>query len=427
MIYIAVDLITGIIEAVIVYMLCGTFLHKRENIRPWGYVICVIITGALVFLSNRITNYGILNAAGMSLSFFALSATFKGKVTTKAVISVLTFLLMTIMEIIVMYSIILLFSISADDAVNVPVYRLLGIIVSKSLALLLANLIRLKFKRKQILFNSTYWVLFIVMFTISITVMYLFFRLADNISEDYLYNLVVLCSFGLLFSTFFAMYLYEHMAEQAEVIYNQQQYEQHLKEQIKHMDEILLAQKQLRKFRHDLSHYVIGLKAYIERKDFEQAKKYIEDISEKIDSCKTGINTGNVALDALLSTKKALAESKDILFNLKVQIPERLPIEPLDLCVIFGNALDNAIEACDKISEKREIDVTIAMQNDFLFCKIINTAQRGGTISQTSKADKNNHGFGLENIKTALAKYDSKPQIEYDDNKFTLKFVICVK
>ena len=134
-----------------------------------------------------------------------------------------------------------------------------------------------------------------------------------------------------------------------------------------------------------------------------------------------------MALDALLSTKKALAESKDILFNLKVQIPERLPIEPLDLCVIFGNALDNAIEACDKISEKREIDVTIAMQNDFLFCKIINTAQRGGTISKTSKADKNNHGFGLENIKTALAKYDSKPQIEYDDNKFTLKFVICVK
>lgn len=427
MIYIAVDLITGIIEAVIVYMLCGTFLHKRENIRPWGYGICVIITGALVFLSNRITNYGILNAAGMSLSFFALSATFKGKVTTKAVITLTSFLLLGIIEIIVLYVLILVFKIPADKVVNVPIYRLVGIICSKTITFIIADAIRLKYKKKKIFFETSYWALFLVMFSTTVVAVFLFFRLAYNITEDYLYNLAVLCSFGLLFSTFFAMYLYEHMAEQAEVIYNQQQYEQHLKEQIKHMDEILLAQKQLRKFRHDLSHYVIGLKAYIERKDFEQAKKYIEDISEKIDSFKTGINTGNVALDALLSTKKALAESKDILFNLKVQIPERLPIEPLDLCVIFGNALDNAIEACDKISEKREIDVTIAMQNDFLFCKIINTAQRGGTISKTSKADKNNHGFGLENIKTALAKYDSKPQIEYDDNKFTLKFVICVK
>ena len=61
-----------------------------------------------------------------------------------------------------------------------------------------------------------------------------------------MYNLSVLCSFGLLFSTFFVLYLYEHLAEQSEIIHNQQKYEQHLKEQVKHLDEILVAQKQLK-------------------------------------------------------------------------------------------------------------------------------------------------------------------------------------
>ena len=101
-------------------------------------------------------------------------------------------------------------------------------------------------------------------------------------------------------------------------------------------------------------------------------------------------------------------------------------VDPIDICIIFGNALDNSIEACERINCKdRKISLTVICQDETVFCRIINTATKPKKLSlKTSKTDKKNHGFGLENIKTALAKYNSEPTILHTENEFTLKFVI---
>lgn len=241
-----------------------------------------------------------------------------------------------------------------------------------------------------------------------------------------MYNLSIICSFGLLFSTFFALYLYERLAKQAETIRNQERYEEHLKMQVKHLDEMLVAQNQLRKFKHDFSNHVIGINSYLEEKDFDGAKKYVGSLSELIDSDKSTIKTGNIALDAIISTKKAIAESKNIEFVTKTQIPPKLPIDPVDISVIFGNALDNAIEACDRVnSAEKKISLTLTKQNENIFCKIVNSSPKTQKSAfKTSKADKANHGFGLENIKSTLSKYNCEPNITYEDNEFVLKFII---
>lgn len=91
-------------------------------------------------------------------------------------------------------------------------------------------------------------------------------------------------------------------------------------------------------------------------------------------------DTGNTALDAVIGTKKAIAEGKNIVFNTKIQIPESLRADAVDLCVIFGNALDNAIEAAEKMPEgERKISLTIICQDERLFCRITKfvAGQRG--------------------------------------------------
>lgn len=244
-----------------------------------------------------------------------------------------------------------------------------------------------------------------------------------------MYNLSVLCSVGLFISTFFALFLYERLAEQADTIYSQRRHEQYLRSQIKHLDEILVSQKQIKKFKHDFSHCLIGLKGFIDSKNYNKTESYIATLSETFSRSNSVIETGNTALDAVLSAKKALAESKNIIFKMKIQIPENLPVEPIDLCIIFGNALDNAIEACERSDNlNKEIAITIICRSDTLFCKIKNTAPlRKNSFLSTSKEDKSNHGFGLESIKTVLEKYESEPEIEYSDNLFTLKFVIFLR
>ncbi len=429
MIYNIADMLTGVFESTMLFLMFGTFFIKRENMSNWIYVVGVAVLSILINISNNIFENGMLNAVGMSVSFFIVSFLYKGNIPTKAIISVLMFLLIVIVEILVLFGVTLIYGITVAEAVDIPSYRLLGIIISKMLTFLVVDIIRKKYKNSSFLFKPSYWILFVLIFSTSIMAVFLIFKLSYDIADIHMSNLSILCSLGLLFSTFFALYLYEHLSSQAETISNQKQYEQFLKAQLKHLDEILVVQKQLKKFRHDFDNFAIGLEAYIENNDFISAKTYLEGMKQNIHSGKNIVETGNVALDAMLSTKRSIAEGKGISVTSRIQIPENLSIDSMDICIIFGNALDNAIEACEKCKgADKEIDITIAYHKKSLFCKIENTAiPPKSIVYSTTKADKKNHGFGLENIKSTLEKYGAEPDIEYKNGRFILKFVLFIK
>ena len=202
-----------------------------------------------------------------------------------------------------------------------------------------------------------------------------------------------------------------------------QQYEQQISSQSKHIDEILVMQKQIKKFRHDISHHFTALKGFFANQQIEDGLTYIEKINDSLEHTEI-VDTGNTAFDAIISTKKALAESKNIEFTLQIQIPEKLKVDAVDLCVIFGNSLDNAIEGCEKLENQRMINVSAIYDDCQLICKITNTASLSTTDLHTTKDDKENHGFGLENIKQALSKYNHVMKIDQADNEFVLSFII---
>lgn len=420
------NILTGLIEAIMMFSLFETFCTRRDALPKWSYGAGVIFLTVLINISNIVFRYELWNAVGMFAAFLLTSCLYKGSLPVKIIISILNFLLIGTIEIIVLFGITLVYDVGVADAIHIPAYRLLGIIVSKTLALLMATVIRLKYKDKRLMLKPTGWLLFIVMFSTSLVAVFLIFRLSFHTDSEFLYNLSVWCSLGLLLSTCFALYLYEHLAKQAETIRNQEQYEQQLKMQLKHLDEILVTQKQIKKFKHDFNNYTIGLQAYIDNNDLAGASEYIRNLNGALMSRGAILETGNAALDAILHTKIAIAQSKGIAVNTKIQIPERLAVDPIDICIIFGNSLDNAMEACERAADTdKEISITILCRDEALFCRIANSAPKlSGSQLQTSKADKKNHGFGLENIKASLAKYNAVPLIERTDSEFILKFVI---
>ena len=425
-IYNIVDILTGFVEAFIVFMLYSIFCKKREGLSTRAYVLGVLTLTLMINISNTLFDFGIFNVVAMILLSFIMSFLYRGRVIIKAAISVLSFLIMVVIEIIVMFSITMIYKITVAEAVDIPSYRRLGTVIAKALTLLIVNIIRLHFKKKSLYMGVSYWILFFLMFLSSTITIFLIFKLSYDIGGTYMNDISIICSLGLMLSTFFALYLYEHLAMQAEIIQSQKQYEHHLKEQIKHLDEIVVTQNQIKKFKHDFLNYEIGLKAYLENNDCNGAKAYLVNLSDNFSCRENVIETGNPALDAILSAKKAIAESKEISFESQIQIPQKLYVEATDMCVIFGNAIDNAIEACEKIKEApKKISVTLICQDKRVFCKIINTtAERSKSIFKTTKSDTQNHGFGLDNIKTALAKYNSEPTITQTNNEFTLKFII---
>lgn len=428
-IYNIADILTGLVEAILLFRMYETFCRTKEDIPQLYYIIGIIALALMINLSNIIFSYGILNAVGMGIAFLLPSYLFKGKFSTKLISAFLTIVLIGIMEIIVLFGITIVYGVTVSAVVSTPLYRLLGIIVSKMLTLFVVNVVYVKLKKRNLYIGTSYWMLFLMMFTTSIIAVFLIFKLSFDVEKIYMHNLSILCSFGLLFSTFFALYLYEHLGKQAETIRIQEQYERHLKMQLKHLDDILITQKQVKKFKHDFSNFQIGLQAYLDGGDLIGAGKYLKDLRVKMENSDNIIETGNTALDAILSTKIAIAESKNITVNTKIQIPEDISVDPIDMCIIFGNALDNAIEACDRaVAADKKIGITIICKDEVILCKIVNTAPKSeNALLNTSKSDKQNHGFGLENIRTALAKYNANPTIEKTDTEFTLKFVIFTK
>lgn len=428
-IYYFADALTVVVEAFMIFILLETFFTKRGSFPVWTYIAGIGILTILLGISNIIFNFSLLNACGMVLSVFLVSLMYKGSLTAKMIVSVLSILFIAVVEIIVMFFITLIFNITVEEAVHIQEYRLLGIIVSKVSALAVFNIIRVKLKGHGFDTGTSYWTLFFWLFANAIVAVFLLFKMSYELKTTSMNNLSIICSFGLLFSAVFALYLYEHLAKQAEMIRTHEQHEQYLKMQLKHLDEIVVQQAQLKSFKHDLPNQLVALRGYFDRGDCSGGRRHVDQLSEMFVEGSSSIDTGNVALDAIVSTKKAVAEKKNIEFTSQIQIPENIDIEPVDVCAIFGNALDNAIEACDQVVDKpKKITLTIICQDRTIFCKIANTVSYTNVnISNTSKQDSSNHGLGLVNLKEALSNYNSEPVIETTKNEFILKFVLFTK
>lgn len=427
-IYTIANLLTGFIESLMMFMICEAFCKRKPDLPMWAYVAGVIAAAIVVDVSNAVFRYGIINGAIMILAFFSISFLYDVKPVVGILMAVLNNALVMVFEMVTMYSIIMVCHITVAEVADDPAYNLLGIIMSKMLSLIATNILRLKYKNRTVHNSASYWLMFLLTFVTSAATVLLIFELAYDTEKTEMYNFSVICSYGLLFSAFFVLYLYEHLSKQEETIRVQQQYEQNLKMELRHFDEMTVAQRQLKKFKHDFKNYVIGLGAYIDQNNVPGASEYLDSMKEKFAPGNTIVETGNPALDAMLSTKKAVAQSKNIGFNTRIQIPENLNINSADLCVIFGNALDNAIEACERTKRADAvIDVDIAYNANVLFCKIINTSPLPEENKRkTAKTDKFNHGFGLENIKTALSKYHSEPAITHIGDTFTLSFIVFI-
>ena len=105
-------------------------------------------------------------------------------------------------------------------------------------------------------------------------------------------------------------------------------------------------------------------------------------------------------------------------------------MDVMDICSIFGNAIDNAIECEQGIEakDKRLIKVTVCTQNSFLLIRISNYCEREvvfeAGLPQSTKSNSQMHGYGVKSIRLAVDKYSGHMTMEQEDNWFTLTALI---
>lgn len=424
------EIISTFSEALMFFLLFEAFLRRRKDFYFLYYIVGIIGVTIALIICNHFLMYTLLNILGMIVVASIASTLYKGRIYTKVIAIIIGIFISGICETFILYIETLVFKTSVTNIIYISEYRLLGVILSKTLGIAICNAIRVKLKTRQLMLKPVYWFLFLLLFINAVIVAFLFFRMNFELGDLYYEKLSISSLIGLFFSTFFALYLYEHMAEQNQIIREQEQFEQQMNSQLKHMDEIILQQNELRRFKHDINNQIVALESYFESGDLEGGRRHMAALSQQFRATGATINTGNNALDAILSTKKSLAESKGIVFHTELRIQKSLPLDAKDLCVIFGNALDNAIEACNRLPEHAEkrIDLLLVQDAHALFCTLSNTAPANNDRRfTTSKADTINHGFGLQNIRDALANYGAEMVIEQEGETFSLSFNIVLQ
>ena len=189
---------------------------------------------------------------------------------------------------------------------------------------------------------------------------------------------------------------------------------------------------ELRRFRHDYKNMCIGVSTLISEGKNDEALEMLKRNNPIFETDLIKYDTGNGIVDALLADKQRKADETNAEIRFEGALPADM-IKPADLCIIFGNTIDNAIEACTKLdsAEERIITVKCACNSGFVFVDIINPVTKKvdikGHIPKTSKADKTMHGFGLYSVEKALKQYDGELKLECDDNQFHVYMELCME
>ena len=213
------------------------------------------------------------------------------------------------------------------------------------------------------------------------------------------------------------------------LISRQREAELQLEMELKHYEEMTQKNREIRSFRHDYQNNLSSLRVMVAEDRREDALNYIDNLNIPIEKTQNKYATGNYLADAILSGKSAQAEKQGAIICFKGNVPQH-GISNNDLCKILANGLDNAIRGCNDCTPCT-VSVEAKQQANWFTVVIKNPVKdkvqiKNNTV-KTSKADKENHGFGLENIKRVAKKYNGRVELACDENEFTLKVFMMLE
>lgn len=224
-----------------------------------------------------------------------------------------------------------------------------------------------------------------------------------------------------IFSSFGCMYLAAYIYDSMQNAYRVQQMEI----QRDYYKGRIVEEERVRAIYHDLKNHLLVMES---RPHSPETRQMAEALRAQIADYEDYVHTGNEFLDIILKDKAAKAREKRIDFSALAQFKGMDFMEPLDISTIFGNAIDNAIEASEQTpEEQRLVTVKADRVRDLLLIAVENNALPGTQPpGETTKSDHFLHGFGIPNIKKAVEKYDGQCSFRQGEGTCLLKILIPI-
>ncbi len=178
---------------------------------------------------------------------------------------------------------------------------------------------------------------------------------------------------------------------------------------------------------HDLKHQVRALRGLA---DDESKERYLKELEQSVEIYGAIVKTGNDVLDTILTEKSLSCQAKGIKINCVADGGKLEFVDPVDLYGILGNAVDNAMEAVEKIDDSRMrlIDISIFSRDRFLVINVTNPmsgeVKLKNGLPVSTKPHNGYHGYGLRSIRHSLSRYDGTMSVNVFGHVFALKMLL---
>lgn len=418
--------IIPVVNYIVIVWLISTFFLERRKCIPYKVLKIAFLVCGLIVLSGKYEVW-IFGLAQILISCIFVDFLFYGKRMEKAILVITEIISISNIGMIIK-SVIAMICIIVN--LEIAPY-IIDTIVSVSIILILAIFRRkLGWKRLWIIGGignkyAFFFMLLVILQCFMVTAMgdviYKEIAMTRKVAFEIIYILSVIFMFiqiGLMIALIISRNVYrekEYLAAK------------YLEEQKLHYEYLENRERETKKFRHDIKGHLLLVNDLINKKQYEACETYLHEINVRIDRFSNKISVNNGIADAIVNRFYVEAKQKGIDLQVKGHLPNPCYLSGYDICTILSNLLSNAIEAeCAAGGETVHVEfrytdseIMLVVENDY----IQDLEQSDGAFF-TTKEDKANHGFGLENVKECIKKNNG--QITIDTEKNIFRVLVCV-
>ncbi|KGM92788.1 ATP-binding protein [Clostridium botulinum] len=315
---------------------------------------------------------------------------------------------------------------------DINFYNLDMIIITSSIIVQLANLSASRlciilYRNKKIKMITYIQLLQFLIFPLFscfyITVLMMYFQVYLSIKDT---TLIIISVISIIILNIFITNILESISKNNELKNKIVLYEEKSKIQYEYYNKLENNYKNSRKIIHDMKNHLQTIENLYSLNEYEDARKYTEDMYELFDKFVQKYYTRNKVLNVIINDKVEKAKNLGINLECKIGDIDLAFIKDIDLTTIFSNLLDNAIESTKGVLNHKNIVLKINRFNEFLVINIVNPISECPIKNKDGfKSTKKNHkGIGIENIKMTLDKYQGDMRIDYDEDIFKVNIVV---
>lgn len=425
-----INIVTGTIDWIIFFSVIQ-IVGKRKiyGVKYIFRIMIIFIFMGFINAAKVFPNIKIILCIMIGTSFYITS--YKDKIYISIIVSLLFWLGLMLAEGLAVGLVVLLNQLNNINITqNENLFRIQAIILSK--VFLFIGLIIFKYFKLSLDFKPKDMVLIglpILSNIVSLILIYEYNLRADTIKIEnlciFVFAIVLIVS-----SSIILLIVIRKIVEDDKLKLEYELINERIRTNYKSYENINEVHDNLKYVYHDLKNHMICIKNYDTK---EEIISYINNLELQISDFENFKTTGNKTLDIILGEKIRLCKKYNIEFEESINISKLKFIKNNDICSIFANALDNAIEACINIDSEIEkrIEAKATYINEFAIIKFINTKTNDIKIIdnriQTSKPDNKKHGLGIASIKYIVNKYNGETIVNYSDNEFILKIMIPIR